>query len=78
MTKAEPLTSTAASALPPSEILPLMTGGLPVDSESVQLSNPVLIWLPTELFSVVATERNTSLARDVELLGESRFTRRRP
>ena len=78
MTKAEPLTSTSASSLPPSGIFPLMTGCLPVDSELVQLRDQLLTGLPTELFSVVAMELNASLARDVELLGESRFTRSRP
>jgi hypothetical protein len=77
MTKVEPLTSTSASSLPPSGILPLMTGcPFPVDSELVQLSDQLLTGLPTELFSVVTMELNAS--RDVELLGESRFTRSRP
>jgi len=78
MTKAEPLTSPSASALPPSGFLSLMTGCLPVDSELVQLRDQLLTGLPTELSSVVAMELNVSLARDVELLGESRFTRSRP
>ena len=78
MTKAEPLISPSASALPPSGFLSLMTGCLPVDSELVQLSIQLLIWLCTYLFRVVAMELNASLACDVELLGESRFARRRP
>jgi hypothetical protein len=76
MTKAEPLTSTSASSLPPSGIFPLMTGCLPVDSELVQLRDQLLTGLPTELSSVVAMELNAS--RDVGLLGESRFAKSRP